>query len=440
MNSLSLEKRLERIITGRTNFEISRQYSNLELAECLLRNEPINYRSNGNRAVPGEKFLKVLRPVMKRIGITRVGNISDLSGTEFPVYQSCRPNVFHHTDLGQNSGGQGKGYNGTQAVISSLMETIESYCTEPRNANLIRGSYNYLKRQHLILNPKLINRYPNVKIPKPSEPIMWTPAYSLLMDSEILVPAQSIYFPFLTSHYKTQSYFYSGSNGLASGATYLEAVVHGLYEVLERHYLGAAEAGLCEIEALDEEKFPDFKLDEVNEKMAGQYEIQLYNFRLKKIGKKNLPFILCVVTSLDRTFLGYGCCTEIEIAINRAVSETLQSVSVFISGSREDMYAGDKRPKKEQVSIWPEYQTLSFSAMKSKVINKRFNNLKDEFKFLVNWIKMLGHPEICIANLTRAGIEVPVVKILIPSLGTKKRNRGSENLEDELVTKMQFKF
>ena len=84
-------------------------------------------------------MLRRLEPVLPRIGVTRIGDISFLSPANYPVFQSCRPNVFGHACVGQNSGSQGKGPTRTQALVSCMMESIEQFCAEPRKPELVRA-------------------------------------------------------------------------------------------------------------------------------------------------------------------------------------------------------------------------------------------------------------------------------------------------------------
>ena len=434
-----LKKTLERIKKGSTEREIGRQYSTEDLRAGLKQTEKVKYRKNGNRALKGEKFLKILTPALHRIGVTRAGNISDLAATQFPVFQSCRPNVFYHTEMGQNTGGQGKGYSDVQAKLSCFMETIESYCAEPRNPTLIRGSYNFLKKQHQIVHPSYVHSLINTS-PTEKEPIMWTPAYSVALDTEVLVPAQAIYFPFLTLQYNTRPLYPSSSNGLASGATYLEAVIHGLYEVIERHYLGAAEAGLCKIEALHEEELAKFGIEELADAFQGEYELQLFSYKLKGLRKNNLPMIMCRIVGEERLVVGHGCSSVIDVSISRAISEALQSIAVKVSGAREDMSSQSRKRRLKDKSIWPKFRSLRYCDYKNQVIDRKFSDLHAEYLFIVKWLSDIGHPEICISNLTRAGIEVPVVKVLVPSLSTELTFRYSGFWKMPHILERQFRI
>lgn len=143
------------------------------------------------------------------------------------------------------------------------METIESYSAELRNPNLIRASYNFLKDHTAIAHPAGFSHYAGIKTVSEDEPLMWTPAYSLEADAEVLIPAANVYFPFPRATLSYSPLFPSGSNGLASGATYLEAVIHALYEIIERYYTFLFENGKIAIEAIHDEEIKDSRIDKI---------------------------------------------------------------------------------------------------------------------------------------------------------------------------------
>jgi ribosomal protein S12 methylthiotransferase accessory factor YcaO len=115
------------------------------LAFFLRQSEPVVYSQNGNRSQTAARTWSFVSGNLRQIGVTRVADLSYLSPVSFPVMQTARPKLLGHTRLGQNSGSQGKGFDKRQALISSAMETIESYCLEPREKELIRNSYRFLR-------------------------------------------------------------------------------------------------------------------------------------------------------------------------------------------------------------------------------------------------------------------------------------------------------
>ncbi|MBN4059204.1 YcaO-like family protein [Endomicrobium sp. AH-315-J14] len=232
--------------------ELGTAYGTAPLADGLALEGRIVYRDGGNRGTDGLSLLARLEAMLPSLGITRVASISALSPHAFPVFQSTRPNIFTHASTGQNTGSQGKGRSELQAKLSCLMEELESYCGEPKNARLIRGSYSYLRHQHALIYPSLLMHNVQRKRAATSEPLMWTPAWSIEHQAELWLPAEAVFFPFFPEDYQSRSYFPCSTNGLASGASYLEATIHGLYEVIERCYIAFYELGAATVTPIDD--------------------------------------------------------------------------------------------------------------------------------------------------------------------------------------------
>ncbi|QDQ82227.1 YcaO-like family protein [Paraburkholderia megapolitana] len=426
--------------------ELISQYPALTLREELARQEPVVYSANGNRSFDGEAFLARIERIAPLVGITRVADISRLSPTPFPVYQSCRPNLHLSADYGQNSGAQGKGATQTQARISCLMEAIESYCVEPRVPQLLRASWDYLRRQRLAVRPDQFIQRAEHSLGIDDQ-LMWTPAYSVRLQCEVYVPAEAVYFPFIPSYYDTGAGFISGSNGLASGATYLEATVHALYELIERYYVSRMEAGGLALEALYEDEIEDPSLRAALGQESSDYIIQLYAFFLP--GLTNLPMVRACLISGDTFYSGWGCAGTVDIAVSRAVSEALQCRATHISGSREDMkmhtFASASVDPEDEVfglCIQPEERTLHMEDFRRRVHDHRFSNLGEELRFVFSWLFELGHDNVLVANLTRRGVDVPVVKVLIPSLDVPKEFKCAKfaNKEDRAPFHRQYRI
>jgi ribosomal protein S12 methylthiotransferase accessory factor len=421
-------------------FEIDRQLSPSALREGIRKSEPVVYNSNGNRSTSPRKLKQILKRVLPRVGVKRIADISFLAATDYPVYQSCRPNVFYHTRLGQNSGSQGKGPHKTQAFFSCAMETIEGYCAEPRNPVLIRASYDFLRRHQVVLDPRIYVPSEGQAAVAADEVIMWTPAYHVEMDCEVLVPAECVFFPFLPKIYKTEAHFPSSSNGLASGSTYLEAAIHGLYEVIERHYCHLLEEGKVKIEALHEEELGQIGIEETKAALRGEYELQLYCVEIP--GIKNLPLVTCALVGNEMCFYGIGCSATVDISIDRAISEALQSQATRISGSREDIEQQTKITGVDSTffgkTAQPERRTLRIAQYRRRVYDLKFKNLRDEFDFAVKWAGRLGYKNILLANLTRSSVGIPCVKVVVPEMSPNNETKGSSDFDLDLYMSCFF--
>ena len=396
--------------------EMDRPYGNHLIRKALKSHEPIVYSCNGHRCQDGSSFLQTVEKKLELVGISRIADISYLAAHNFPVYQTTRPNVLLHPSLGQNSGSQGKGRTLTQAKLSCIMETVETRCGEPRNASLIRGCFRWLQEHYVIANPRgFFPRY-QVNKAKQNEPLMWTPAYHVNLDVEALVPAEAVFLPFVAPEYKTRSIFPNSSNGLASGATYLEATIHGLYEVIERSYLALFEVGQAEVVGLYESDYQGFSLKDFYHDTQDEYELQL--FGVKRKDADNLPMVICYLVGEPISFAGQGCAGDIETAIDRAISEAMQSMSTFFSGSREDLgrELRTHRPERFTLEKLPCYRSLTIEDYKNQVQHRCFDTLRQEFEFIIGWLSTLGYSNVFIVNLTRVGIDIPVVRVIVQGL------------------------
>ena len=425
--------------------ELNRQYSVSSLRQGLRATDKIVYSENGNRAINGKVFLKKIEKLLPKLGVTRIADISYLSAANYPVFQSCRPNVWDHSRLGQNTGSQGKGPSVTQAKISCIMETIEGYCHELRNPTLLRASYQFLKDHHVVANPDHFMQTDH-KILK-DESIMWTPAYSVELDSEVLVPAECVYFPFMPKVFQTTSSFICSTNGLASGATYLEAAIHALYELIERHYTYFYETGKIHIEAMHEEELLNSGVQELISSSMQEFELQLYSYEIP--GIKNLPVVYCILNSDSVLYQGWGCSSTVEISIDRAISEAMQGVATNISGAREDMdifplsQQGTAKTGRHEGAPFektpqPERRTLRVHDYQKRVYDKKFKSLKDEYQFLVKWLRSNGFKEIYFANLTRVGIDIPVVKAIIPNMEVLSDMKSPSKVSHQQLIEFQY--
>jgi ribosomal protein S12 methylthiotransferase accessory factor len=397
--------------------ELLTQYPVEALLAGLEANEPIVSRGSGNRVVEPTAFLERIRLTASAVGIERVAELSSLAGFDFPVFQSTRPNPLHHGSLGQNTGAQGKGLDRIQAQISCIMESIEMYCAEPRVPLLVRGSFEWLRSQHVIMPPAAFFRRAGAEPARPDEPLMWTTALHLPSREPVLVPAESVYFYFTPGTYETRSIFPLGTSGLASGATYLEAVIHAIYELAERMYVALGERQEAQIDCLWEEEVDLDALRQLRNAYGSEYELQLYTTRFAT--GSNLPMISALLVGDEAAYVGHGCAGDLDTAIRRAVSEALQSLATVISGSREDIGRSFDATSSSHGGIateLPRFRNLRVADYRQGVHDRQFAHLREELDFLLDWLKEHGFTDLCIANLTRKGIDIPVVKVVIPGM------------------------
>ena len=96
----------------------------LALITGLSQTAPKQFFVGGRRSVAPEQTLASLMPLMPKLGITRIANVTGLDRLGIPVISVCRPNSRSLAVY------QGKGATVTAAKVSGLMESIERYHAE----------------------------------------------------------------------------------------------------------------------------------------------------------------------------------------------------------------------------------------------------------------------------------------------------------------------
>lgn len=406
--------------------ELGAAYSAGELLPALERSEAVAYRENGNRAAQPADVLKELERLMPLVGATRLAEISQLAVHGMPVYQSTRPAPYGHTIGGTTTGAQGKGPTAAQARISCLAETVEGYCLEPKNEHMIRASYDFLRNHQAVADPRQFTRAIGVRPVRVHEPLMWTEALCLEQKATVLVPAELVFFDFFAADYATRSAFPCTTHGAGAGATYLEAVTHALYECIEGHYEAAIESGAVRPRRLRHELEGHWAGSEV--------DIRLYTVLLP--GIENMPFVFSIADCGHTSFLGSGCFSSVNTAVKRAVSEVVQAISTAYSGSREDLEEDEGEQDWDPEDYGP--RSISCAEYRSRVVSRRFNDLRSEYRFLLRWLHGAGFPLTYVANLTRRGIEFPVVKAIVPGMLAERAVRYTSDFCSEDVIQYAY--
>jgi ribosomal protein S12 methylthiotransferase accessory factor len=137
--------------------------------------------------------------------------------------------------------GSGAGLNETHARTSAVCEGVERYCLFASEGDtFLFGSYADLSRHFDLLHPDdcpLFHpaQYPAVGFAPftPQTPLTWTWAYGLTRQKPILVPAVFVYLNY-PRHPGEARLCTTISTGAACGASYTDAAVRGIYEIVER--------------------------------------------------------------------------------------------------------------------------------------------------------------------------------------------------------------
>ena len=402
----------------------------------LIKIDPnIKYLDGTQRVLGPETTLERTTKLLPKIGVTRIANITDLDRVGIPVFSAIRPSAA----AGAISIYSGKGATETNARISAIMESFERCLAEQPEVSInlsgiglgterTTGTYESLCESIPTLYPGTL------LLPHPlsrSTNLEWVMGHDLMNDLEVLVPANAVFHPYLPQ--SGNPLFRSNTNGLASGNTIEEAILHGLLEVIERDALSIAEYTRnpgTEI-MLSESDGLNYQLKRKLEEAGIRVKIWLLDSDV------DIP---TVVVALDDMVLkdpallvmGAGSHLSPEIAVTRALTEAAQSRVVQIHGAREDT-------DREQV-----VRTFGYDHMR-KMNSYWYEDLEhvhlDELEDMSNdtpaenidrvFEKLDGIADgAIIVDLSRE-VEIPVIRAIIPmfELYTLDRERKGDRIK-----------
>ncbi len=395
----------------------------------------LSYLEGTQRVYDEATTLENTKDQIKKIGVTRIADITNLDRLGIPIFSAIRPSAAR----GAISIYSGKGSTQQRARISAIMESFERCLAERPglNANIAGGisapalveSYASAIESCSVLDPKAL------LLPQPHIPqslMEWVGAYDLMNKEEVFVSANAVYHPY-DAPGQCQKLFLSNTNGLASGNVIEEAILHGMLEVIERDAISTAQfsRNLGKEIVLTEE---DGYLYELARKFKDEgIELKVWLVPTDT----GIPTVIAATDDVklkDPALLvmGAGSHLKPEIAVARAITEAAQSRVVQIQGAREDTdregfirSVGYDRMKRLNWFWFEEGEKVSLSEVQDLSRKSPAENIN------VILEKLNGLAErVLVVDLSREEVAVPVVRVIIPGfeLFTIDRDRKGKRI------------
>ena len=376
-------------------------------------------REGTHRSQSLEATLKSALRLAPIMGITRVANVTGLDTVGIPVVMVCRPNS---RSLAVS---QGKGIDLPSARVSGLMEAAELYHAETITLPLRLATYEELRYQHNIVQPEQLPQdsgshfHPNLRL-------LWCEGRDLLTGENVFVPYEMVHTNYTTPLPDGHGCFTASSNGLASGNHVVEAISHGICEVVERDA-----TTLWKLR--DEEKLEKNRLDleSVNDPICQKLLAKLESAGLAVAvwditSDIELPAFACFIVPRDDCEMwhcsvaaGFGCHPAGQVALIRALTEAAQSRLTIISGVRDDFGRDvyDQCLDSELVKAIRR-RALGFSTTRRfrDVPNWDGEALEDDVEQELKCLKKAGVQQVVAIDLTKREFGLPVVRVIVPGL------------------------
>lgn len=394
------------------------------------------FKTTSGHAKSFEETYAWIKPKLRKIPITRLVNLTPLDNIDIPIWQAVTPLA---KDLTVHSG---KGTSSLASKLSAIMEAIERVSSEYIDQKfIVKQSYLKLVEEgNTILNPFELN-LPFNTVYDDERVIFWAYGLEIISNKQYLLPLDSIITP-------SRENIFEGveTNGIASGNNYTEAVLHAIYELIERYatsiidfsdrYSEESDPSLVAIKMIDIDTVP-VSCKRLIEKL------HFVNISISIRDISILPNIFTyAVTLIDDNFVGnpydstyfagYGCDINPENALLRAITEGIQAHSSVNLGSRDTFEGLESIPnriftlkQKMRVFFYPRY--FPFPSNIKIYSQKQYDCLS----YILKNLREKGFDKIFVINLSKSNIDVPVVRVIIKGMdnpyGSSSR-RPSKNL------------
>jgi ribosomal protein S12 methylthiotransferase accessory factor len=378
--------------------------------------EKITYFKGTHRVIAPKRTIEINEDKLKTAGITRIADITDLDRIGLPIYTAIRPTA----EEGGVSIYGGKGITKDHAKASAMMEGFERYSAERQSSDeSIISNLNDIDNN---IDPKSLN------LPKDLERVdindwdlEWSIARDIISKKDYYIPTNAVYHPYNPKD-NAKTLFKSNTNGLASGNILEEAILHGMFEVIERDAWSIFELTHKNYSQIDLDSIESDVINEIIEKFESEgIKIKLMDFT----ADINIPTIAAsaddtVTKDAGLLTLGMGTHLDPEVAILRALTEVAQSRATQINGAREDTVradfareAGYERMKRiNKYYFKQEDEQISLSDIE----NKSTHSITEDIEIVKNELMANDIEKILYVDLTRPEIDVSVVRVIIPEM------------------------
>jgi ribosomal protein S12 methylthiotransferase accessory factor len=312
----------------------------------------------------------------------------------------------------------GKGLSHLSAKVSAIMEGIEHWHAENPEVSFRKSSAAELRGEGEVFVPATeLPRWLTKLHLTDRRVVDWVRGEQLPSGDPIWLPACACFLvePMLLNY---------DHNGLASGNHIVEATLHGLYEVIERHSMARlTRGGLSlprgESRVINLGSLTSAPLMELRDCLR-KAEVGLTLVRVESVGPVH-TFLAVLVDpaspfACSAVNMGHGSHLSPDVAALRAITEAAQSRLTFIHGSREDLrpesYIFDEAHQRLRAFFATRRGDLNWHA----IADHSSGDLQQDLETTIEGLNAAGYSRIYRLNMTNSRFAIPIVKVFVPGL------------------------
>jgi YcaO-like protein with predicted kinase domain len=302
------------------------------------------------------------------------------------------------------------------------MEAIELYHAERIQLPLKLGSARELAESHRLIDLDSLPQRAGTRF-HPDLPMLWIEGHDLLTSAPTWVLYEVVHTNYTLPLPTGSGCFPASSNGLASGNHLLEAINHGICEVVERdsvtlwNHLDTASRARTR---LDLGSIDDDCAQVVEQLERAGFAVAVWDTSTD-VG---IASFYCLIT--DRRHVnahsgaGAGTHPARAIALLRALSEAIQVRTTYITGSRDDLRPDEFTPPGIEQKLRRARRLMAGHRASPRafcdVPTHEAVTCADDLDWMLGRLRAVHIAEVITLDLTRPEVGVPVVRVVIPGL------------------------
>lgn len=375
-----------------------------------------DWNSGGRRSCSPEETWRRLKPLLPVMGISRVANITGLDRIGIPVFTACRPNGRSLSVF------QGKGATVAAARVSAVMEAYETWCAERIDLPLKYASIDELIHSHALVDlMRLPLMHPDGF--DPTEPFLWIEGKDLMSGARKWLPFEMVHANYAHPEPPHSGAFAATTNGLASGNTQDEAVLHALMEVIERDALTLWKLGgnaWGSETAVDLGTVTDrYCRDILTLFETAGIEVAAWDIR----SDTGTPCFLCLIADKSgeagTAEFGSGAHPAPEVALMRALTEAAQARGTYIAGAREDIpdseYDADAVAARDEMTRGL-FANLTPARDFGTIASAEKADFKADIAATLTALADVGISEVMTVDISNTAFPFAVTRVVVPGL------------------------
>jgi len=322
--------------------------------------------------------IPIVDAVSEKVGIIKGVDSKEveIEGNKSYVAISYSTDFSYLNKLLPEIANSGAGFDEESAINAAIGETLERYASAMQDKNIIVESYDEMVNRKLeAIQPEKFDLFSDEQYNTPSFPykkfdnstkVGWVSCKEFGKDEDIYVPAAFVYLPYIRKE-KEEAITPYISTGLAAHTNYEEAVLSGIYEILERDAFSLSWLN----------KIPPMKMPAKYEYDGGE-KLKQYCYEITL----DIP-IHTVVSVMEgeidgKNILSIGAATRYELseAYKKATIESLQGRN----------YVYDLVDYFKDIELTNDFKNID-TFQKHAMFYSKFPEMRKEVNYLVNGVE-----------------------------------------------------